>query len=58
MFVSKYWHEINATGVKFCITPSLSVYEHLEDKWYVAVHSYIYVTVCPTEEMSLKQTLA
>jgi len=33
MFVSKYWHEINATGVKFCITPSLSVYEHLEDKW-------------------------
>jgi hypothetical protein len=35
MFVAKYWNEINATGVKFCITPSLSVYESLEDKWYV-----------------------
>eukprot|EP00751_Fragilariopsis_kerguelensis_P039693 CAMPEP_0171015698 /NCGR_PEP_ID=MMETSP0736-20130129/26137_1 /TAXON_ID=186038 /ORGANISM="Fragilariopsis kerguelensis, Strain L26-C5" /LENGTH=510 /DNA_ID=CAMNT_0011450683 /DNA_START=1 /DNA_END=1531 /DNA_ORIENTATION=- len=33
MFVSKYWNEIQQTGVKFCITPSLSVYEHLEDKW-------------------------
>ena len=33
MFVAKYWNEIRDTGVKFAITPSLSVYENLEDKW-------------------------
>lgn len=33
MFAAKYHDEFVETGVKFAVTPSLKVYEQLENKW-------------------------